>query len=432
MNLNIPEHSNQVKQKSALSWQLRCIILLIAVAIVISRRPDVVFNAQFYAEDGRVWYADAYNLGVIPSLFLPYAGYLTTIQRLGAAVSQIFPFFWAPLVFNLIAIVIQILPVILITSSRFSVLIPNQNTRLFLAFVYLALPNSTEIHANLSNTQWHLAILAYMVVAATPSLELVWRCFDLGVILLSAVSGPFCLFLAPLTAIRWWLRRERWLLFLLAGLSMGILLQGTTIFTSSSSTLERVPIPLGIALGSLTKIIAGQVFLGSLVGKTGYAEIVPSYLWNSLLFILVAIAGILALGYALLKSPLELRLLIVFGMLNLSTALAVQAIRAADPLPIWEAMKSPTIGQRYYFIPMIAFLTTIVWLISRQNPPQLRLAATIALTSLLIGITLDWRHPAFTDLNFPDYANQLAASPTGAKVIIPINPPGWSMELIKH
>ncbi|NET62611.1 MAG: hypothetical protein F6K47_42925 [Symploca sp. SIO2E6] len=168
MNLNIPEHSNQVKHKPDLTWKLRCLILFIAVAIVVSRRPDVVFNAQFYAEDGRVWYADAYNLGAIPSLFLPYAGYLTTIQRLGGAVSQIFPFLWAPLVFNLIAIIIQILPAILITSSRFSVLIPNRYSRLFLAFLYLALPNSIEIHANLTNTQWHLAIVAYLVVAATP------------------------------------------------------------------------------------------------------------------------------------------------------------------------------------------------------------------------------------------------------------------------
>ncbi|NET54866.1 MAG: hypothetical protein F6K47_01255 [Symploca sp. SIO2E6] len=268
-------------------------------------------------------------------------------------------------------------------------------------------------------------------MAATPSLYLVWRCFDLGVILLLAVSGPFCLFLAPLTAIRWWLRRERWSLFLLSGLVIGIVLQGRIIAMSSRSTIERIPIPLGTALESLTKILAGQVFLGALVGKTGYAEVASSYLWN-LLFLPIAIAGILALCYALFKAPLELRLLIIFGILNFGTALGVQAIRAADPLPIWEAMKSPTIGQRYYFLPMIAFLTTIVWLMSRQNPRQLRLVATITLASLLIGITLDWRHPAFTDLNFPDYANQLAVSPAGAKVIIPINPPGWSMELVKQ
>ena len=38
-------------------------VFLFACAVVIARRPDAVFHAQFFAEDGRIWFADAYNLG---------------------------------------------------------------------------------------------------------------------------------------------------------------------------------------------------------------------------------------------------------------------------------------------------------------------------------------------------------------------------------
>ena len=43
-------------------WQ-QGILFLLACAVIVSRRPEAIFHAQFYAEDGHVWFADAYNLG---------------------------------------------------------------------------------------------------------------------------------------------------------------------------------------------------------------------------------------------------------------------------------------------------------------------------------------------------------------------------------
>lgn len=161
-------------EKAPISWQFHVIIFFIAFAIVVSRRPDALFNPQFWAEDGKNWYAQAYNLGILPSLFLPHTGYLQTISRLTASLAQFFPLAFAPLIFNLVAIAIQILPVNLVISSRFAALIPTLKSRLLLGFVYLALPNSYEINANITNAQWHLALLACMVVLAAPSRLLIW------------------------------------------------------------------------------------------------------------------------------------------------------------------------------------------------------------------------------------------------------------------
>lgn len=410
----------------------RIIIFILAVVIVVSRRPDALFNAQFYAEDGTVWYANAYNLGAINSLLLPYAGYLTLIQRLGAALSQIFPLVCAPLLFNIIAIFIQILPVLFITSSRFSALIPNIKARLFLAFVYLALPNSAEIHANLTNTQWHLAVLAYMVVAAAPGHSITWRCFDMAVILLSALSGPYCFLLTPLAGIRWWLRREQWTLFLLSGLCAGMVAQGKTMFLNNHPAHEAVQMPLGTALELLASIVAGQVFLSALIGKSGYAWLVSTHVWSAVLVIGVILTGFAMCFYALSKAPLELKLFIVFATLILGSALVTPLARGAELQPFWEAMKYPGLGQRYFFIPMLAVVTTLIWMVGRQSSRSFRVAATVALSCMVLGIMLDWHHPAFTDLNFKDYANKYVESPKGAKVTIPTHPPGWSMELIKH
>ena len=38
-------------------------VFLAAFLVVFSRRPDAILNAQFWAEDGKFWYADAYHFG---------------------------------------------------------------------------------------------------------------------------------------------------------------------------------------------------------------------------------------------------------------------------------------------------------------------------------------------------------------------------------
>ena len=57
------------------------ILFTLAFIVIISRRPDAILNPQFWAEDGSVFYAQAYNKGIINSLFLPYAGYLHAVPR---------------------------------------------------------------------------------------------------------------------------------------------------------------------------------------------------------------------------------------------------------------------------------------------------------------------------------------------------------------
>src|SRR5438874_1851777 len=38
-------------------------VFFVAFFVIFLRRPDAILNAQFYAEDGKYWFAEAYNLG---------------------------------------------------------------------------------------------------------------------------------------------------------------------------------------------------------------------------------------------------------------------------------------------------------------------------------------------------------------------------------
>jgi hypothetical protein len=409
--------------------RLQVLIFISAFVILMTRRPDALLNPQFWAEDGKYWYADAYNLGIIHSLILPSSGYFQTISRLLGAVAQFFPLAWAPFIFNLTAITIQILPANLIASLRFSQLIPSLHTRLFLGFLYLALPNSYEIHANITNAHWHLALLACMVVLATPSHLLIWQAFDIGIILLSGLSGPFAVLLMPIATVFWWLRRRKWSFILLLGLGVGALIQSTAILLAHDS--NRFQTSLGATPELFTKILTSQVVLGALLGQKGSKLITYFSFGYSTIAILFAVAGVAAFLYSLLKAPLELRLFTIFAV-GVFVMSLLSPVAGEMNISQWSVLWRPGTSVRYWFIPMLGFVTIITWLLGAKRPHQLRLTAKIALITMTTGILLDWRYPAFTDLNFRGYSKQFVEAPTGTKVTIPINPPGWSMELIKH
>ncbi len=172
-------------------------LLLVAAVILFSRRPEGLTQAQFWAEDGRVWYADSYNLGNGKAFLLTQDGYFQTLSRAASAVSQLFPVAAAPLVFNVVALGVYLLPLVVLFAERFDKLISSFKVRLLLAFLYVALPNTAQVQGNLTNAQWLLAIGACLVLLAETSSKFGWRAFDVCVVALSGLSGPFAIFCSP-------------------------------------------------------------------------------------------------------------------------------------------------------------------------------------------------------------------------------------------
>ncbi len=402
---------------------LQVFLFLAAAALVASRRPDAILNPQFFAEDGAVWFPDAYNLG-LRCLALPEAGYLHTLTRLIALLTLLFPFTAAPLVMNLCAIAVQALPVNLFLSSRFSA-IPI-GPRLFGAFLYLALPNSYEINANITTIQWHLALLTCLVLFAEPAESLGWRIFDVGTLVLMSVDGPMGILLVPVAVALWWKRHDvaRSLCF---ALIPGAIVQLTTIMTSHA---QRSAAPNGANLTRFIHIVARQIFLSSLLGvKTEF------HVFMKVPFaceVLITIGGVAAILYAVWRGPIELKLFILFVSLVFGAVLADPLVSLTGTQ--WEILGVPGAGNRYFFLPTIAFLAALLWLAADSGMPRksIRRAAVTALLVLPVGIGTDWHYKSFVDLHFPAYARTFEEAAPGTHLTIPINPPNWSMELSKH
>ena len=406
-------------------FDLQAIVFLFWFLIVVSRRPDAILNAQFFAEDGRVWFGDAYSYGLY-SLFMPEAGYLHVLHRTIALFALLFPLSLAPLVMNLCAIVVQILPVNLFLSSRFSG-IPLK-MRLLASFLYLAVPNSAEIHANVTNVQWHLALMACLVLLGRPASNWWWRIFDGAVLVLTSISSPIGILLVPVAAVMWWKRRQWW-----SALTVALLVPGAIVVgLISLLTHDRQVAPNGATFSRLSAILGRQVFLSSLLGRNTqdwllqlrYVHFVEG---------IAAVAGLAVLLYALRYGQTELRLFVLISYAAFALGLA-RPLAGLPYRPQWEWLCVPGCGNRYYFLPMLAFLASLLWMATRKaSPLALRSIAVALLLLMPIGIYRDWKYPPFSDLHFSQYAAQFEQAPAGTKIIIPINPSAyWNLELTKH
>lgn len=381
-------------------------------------------NPQFWAEDGRVWFADAYNRGIAYSLLTPEAGYFQTFSRLVAVASQAVPLAFAPLFFNLAAIGVQVITALFIISPRMARAVPNAALRLLIAFIYLALPHSSEVFANVTNSQWHLALLAFLVIVAEPSEKTAWRVFDIAAILLSALTGPFCLLLLPAAAVEYYQRREKWKLTLLALLAAGAMVQTAALVTHERPSQAE----LGASVSTFFRITARHLFISPIIGGRGFSGLAKADAALPLLSAAANVAGFGLFIYCFLKARLELRLLIIFSALIFSASLISPAV--SPDVPQWVAIASDNTALRYWFIPNLCLFVCLIFIVSRPNPKPVRVAAGAVLAASLLGITADWRNPPFKDLHFGEYAARFEAGAAGTEYRIPINP-AWEMTLIK-
>jgi hypothetical protein len=51
---------------------------------------------------------------------------------------------------------------------------------------------------------------------------------------------------------------------------------------------------------------------------------------------------------------------------------------------------------------------------------------------MCIGVVRCWRHPAFKDMHYAEYAKRFESSPAGTAFTIPLSTEGWTMTLVKR
>lgn len=400
--------------------------------LIASRRIESLTAPQFWAEDGGFWYAEAYNEGALAPLVRPVGGYLQTFAKGAAALSQALDLALAPLFFVVAALAIQVLVPLFFLSARFDTVVPSRLGRLAIALLLVAVPNASEVHGNVTNAHVHLALLAFLVLIAREDDRPAWRAFDVFFLVLSGLSGPFCVFLVPIAFACWVHARSRWSRTRLLVLLVPTALQ-MAVMALQVTVARRNPIPLGASVQSLLQLVGGQVFLSGLVGESGYAQLRAGNLpFQPQLLMLIGAAGLsfLAVVFARTRS-FALRALLAFAGLHLTASLLTPTVYGRAPR--WELLQNAGAGLRYYYLAIVAFLCASVATLAQDDSRALRaIAGTLLATFVLIGVPFDWRHRPFESFDFPAQIARFRAAAPGERVTISIPPAPWKVKLVKR
>lgn len=399
--------------------------LSLALVLVLALRgPGHFLDAQLFAEDGTVYFKQAYDAGFWGSVLAPAAGYLSLYPRLAAALAQLAPLSAVPLVLALAALLAHAAPIPYLLSTRMSRHIPSAPLRLVAALIYVAAPNSLETYGNVTNAQWHLGLLLVCLLLAGPPRTRLETGADAACLVLAALTGPFAALLLPWALLRAFEERhtpgKRWSLVLLALLGAAALVQTGFLLGSPRNEVQAGPLSAGEGL----TIVSTHAFWNTILGIVGTWRhgggdgFGPA--WN--------VAGLAALGLLALYAALRRnRALLVL----LSLAAATVTLSFISPLnPLRDWLRSEY-APRYYLFAALFVCYSLLLLCCEKGRARWA-GLPVAAVCLVMGFRLDFPLLPIENTLWRDQAAVFMSLPAGSRYYFPIRPEEWGISLEKR
>ncbi|ADU69860.1 hypothetical protein [Pantoea sp. At-9b] len=401
-------------------------LMFLAFVLLVLRRPDLVVHAQPWAEDGKIWMAGIYNEGFWSSLLLPQNGYYQTISRLTYGISLLFGFSHAALVANIIAILIRCFFVGFILSSRMNFI--DMKFRVVAALYLILMPNIAEGFVNITNVHWYLSMYLLAVVMANDAESTLGKVHDFAVLIISGLSGPFVVFIAPCLLLKRIYTRGG-IIAAIRQINMFDIVMATCCVIQVAAILispdtARSSAPLGASVGVLIKIISYRIIGGTFFNN----DVIAFMPENNYLCLILFVLFLISLVYLLIKSGWQFKAAAIFPVLMIGFALAKPMMSITDPQ--WPVFFGPGNGERYFFVTNFAFFCFVLYLLSKMTRYKNMALVVLSLVTLAT-VSSGFRIPKLANVGYQEDLVKFENARQGEHVTLRINPPGWTMELIK-
>jgi len=396
-------------RQSSILWTIA--VFIIAFILAVTHRPDAITNPQPWAEDGTIFIADAYNIG-LRCVFHPYAGYLVVFQRIVALIATNISLAQTPLILNCVALCVQAgICTFVGMSDRLADQFSSRASQLTIAALVIAFPYAPEIHGHITNSQWFFPILGVAIIFAKPASTALREILDYIIIAVIALTGPFSIMLAPISLLK--ARGGRRHMIFAALICAGAVLQYVTLRTQhravSAFSVKSAIGFLGGRVGILPVFGPGQYLPPgiSFVSVVAAILVIMIYLWG------------LKNGGPFLKGMMYLG-----AALFVTTMLTCNGIVTSNPhLLMWW------MGSRYFFLSAIAMLMSLSYMAFTKC--SWRILAVPLFCLAIWGIHANWRYQPLPDYHYRQQVAKLNTLAPGRFLDIPICPMGWQMRLYK-
>jgi hypothetical protein len=329
---------------------------LLAAGLIVLRNPAALFRAEFWAEDGTVFFRTALLHGAA-SLAMPVYGYYLSLARVIAWVATFFPVLWTTYLYAAAALAVNAFTVAYLSRPGFEWLIRRRSHRILVACLLTLAPGAGETFLNISNLTNCLGLLALLMLIEAPR-EL--SALKFATLVGIGLSSGHMVILLPLILYLWIRARRRshlWLLAVLLPIVVANFLgnQRSGAETGLLDYSRFLIAPLVIVENFVVRLFFAP-FLGSEL--TGPLMKTPAWVfWPLALGALAAAAWglrrarpdrettrILVLSYLLTVST--------FGIIVVSRSYAFEKVQRESGNIMW--------GVRYAFLPGV--MADLIWM----------------------------------------------------------------------
>ena len=201
-----------------------------------------------------------------------------------------------------------------------------------------------------TNVHWYLSMYLLAVVMANDAESIKAKVHDFAILIISGLSGPFVVFIAPCLIIKRIYQRGgivnavRGINTFDVVIAVCCIIQVWAILTTSGAT--RIDAPLGYSFGLLSDIVACRIIYGSFLPYTLAREMAA----HGNVILLIALCTTLI--FAFLKYNWRIKCLILFPALMIGFALKSPVIAIGQPQ--WPLIFETESGERYFYVTNIA------------------------------------------------------------------------------
>lgn len=408
-------------------------ILCSLVCLVILRVPEIICTGRFWAEEGTIYFREAYMSAPSRVLLTANLGYYSLYNKLAAILAaHAVPLTLAPVVTALFALVAQIIPFMIILCSTFAGLSSIWRKIGACLLVLLVQPNQ-EVWLNTINSQFYFCIsCALILISQTHRTQ--WHVFRLSVLAMAGLTGVVSCMLFPFFAIAYARSRSAHRLQESIVLGLACAMQAFVVMTTegreTAAYLNVLPFALLVKQWLLP-------FAGESIATLFGHFITSNSLYQNWVLASAALLPYIVFGTAILAYGRLDALLLLFSSLGIASLSFLKSLEAQQLESLLLHVSSASGAGRYYFAP-----NALLGLSLLMSPRKRRLCSdrfrraygivsgTLVVLLLVVGAS-DYartkRHGWF--FKGPSWTEQVRTWHEGTTDSLSIWPHGWQMTL---
>jgi len=183
-------------------------ILILYMLLIAVRVPQIIWPGRFWAEEGSIYFREAYTSNLWDVLTNSNLGYYSLFTKISSIIAaHVVPLEFSPIITMSFSLIAQVLPVWLLLYSK----IPSLSSRFYklvaVGIILFMQPNQ-EVWLNTINSQFFLFISTAIILISEPNNKLT-HIIRLGILGLAGLTGVVSCLLLPFFVFEYiWTRKK--------------------------------------------------------------------------------------------------------------------------------------------------------------------------------------------------------------------------------